>query len=246
MAAKLQRTAGNYLRIPDDAWWLKKNFAPHLVYANLKFGDPKSRILERRLLRWLGFVGPFGWTNERTVKYLQAHQSQFRDCIDWLSRNAEVNLGFLRNRYESSPDDIDVNEYWAEFPQVRFLQLHGLDHPKIGLKPSVDSDDPLWFAGLQLEQRKPRDPLDPLCWYLLHLLMRDGTIHIRRCRYQPCGKCFVQRTLRKRYCCGLCRAKDHMKSPQQMRLYMRDYRKKRKQLRRAALPAKSRNARAKR
>lgn len=117
-----------------------------------------------------------------------------------------------------------MREKWEREPEVKFLQQHGLDHGGVLLQPT--GQDGSSFRGIELDQRKPQDPLDPICWYMLSMLMWDGTVGVRRCKYVKCPKFFRPQTARKLFCSDNCRAKDYMgkKSPEEKRKYMREYR----------------------
>jgi hypothetical protein len=81
-------------------------------------------------------------------------------------------------------------------------------------------------AKSELEKRLPRDPLDPICWYMLRLLMWDGTVGVGRCRYPKCKKFIDRPTSRRQFCDDNCRAKNaaDKKTPEQKRKYMKEYR----------------------
>jgi hypothetical protein len=117
-----------------------------------------------------------------------------------------------------------LSEKWQLEPEVKFLQQHGLDHSGVMLSPIFQTGSS--FNGIELEQRKPRDPLDPICWYMLSLLMWDGTVSVGRCKYPKCKKFIYRPTSRRQFCDNNCRAKNgaDKKTPEQKRKYMREYR----------------------
>jgi len=165
----------NRLEMAYSSWEPGPN-APHLVYANLEFvGDavPKG---SRLLLRYLDWSLP-SWTKEETLSYLKEHQAEFRKCLDWLSADSRVDFGPIKDE----DDNGYFRERWEQKAEVKFLQQHGLDHGGVTLAPR--SSDPIYpFTGLELDQKKPRDPLDPICWYMLYLLAGYGNVFVRRCR----------------------------------------------------------------
>jgi hypothetical protein len=192
----------NRLEMAYSSWEPGPN-APHLVYANLEFvGDavPKG---SRLLLRYLDWSLP-SWTKEETLSYLKEHQAEFRKCLDWLSADSRVDFGPIKDE----DDNGYFRERWEQKAEVKFLQQHGLDHGGVTLAPR--SSDPIYpFTGLELDQKKPRDPLDPICWYMLYLLAGYGNVFVRRCRYRKCEKFFCPRTPRKLFCSDSCRALQH-------------------------------------
>jgi hypothetical protein len=191
---------------------------PHLLYANLEFGTFRARKDGERLLRRLKFDG---WTDQRILTYLEKHQEEFRSCLEWLSNGSEMDLA---DRVQDASGSDELLKRWAEQPEVRFLQLHGFDHGGVQLKPHWPEDT--WFSGIEIDQKKPRDPLDSICWYLVSRLMVTGTVGVLRCKYARCGKFFEPRTVRKRFCSNACRANAFMskKSPEEKRKYMRKWR----------------------
>ena len=213
------------LRITDSLV-LNQN-GPHVLYANLNFGEPKLPRRARRLLRWLHLRGPSGWTETRTLRFLEKHQSDFRECLAWLSSDADVDFGVESDQEDSFDEECELRKSWEKHPQVRFLQLHGIDHGGIALIPGFQEFS--YFHGLQLDQKKPHDPLDPICWYLLSLLASSGSVGVRRCLYWKCGKFFSPRTSRKRFCSDSCRALNHVG---EMDLEMDDKEKKKMRERR--------------
>lgn len=214
------------LSLNDATWAEGPDFAPHLLYANLRL-DLNEHIAEkRRLVDWCQRVGP-NWSEAHIVKYLALHQSQFRDCLRWLAEDAVVDFEEMRKELGRAIDEFrnyDLLKEWKSSPEVRFLQLHAISHCDISLKPKMGpSESNEWlFSGINLGPRRPKDPIDVICWHLLYLLMRDGRVNIRECGY--CEMFFRPRTKRKEYCSDLCRAKAHSKSRDEWRNYMRKYR----------------------
>jgi hypothetical protein len=228
MAAKLRRKpAGNYLRMDYQACWYPRN-PPHLLYANLDFTKPGVPQGFRRLLPWLDLVGP-DWTEERTLRYLKEHQGEYRRCLKWIAEGTTTLFEVHEGETEDS-SDFGFLKRWEQQDEVRLLQEHGLDHSGVDVGPLNEVGT--YFSGLVLRQRKPRDPLDPLCWYLLSSLMWEGTIQVRCCKYSKCGKFFRGQTARKVYCSNACRAGDFMskKSPGWKRKRIREWRDIRKRL----------------
>ncbi len=202
--------------------------SPHLVYANLEFDGSAIPKGSRRLLRYLDWfcLLPSSWTEESTLHYLEKHQEEFRNCLDWLSQNSRVDFGPIENE----DDESSFRERWKQKPEVRFLQRHGLDHGGVTLTPI--SSDPIYpYEGLELDQKKALDPLDPICWYMLTLLAAWGSVFVRRCRYWNCKKFFYPRTPRRLFCSDSCRAQQHAfeefaKHPKKFRRKRRDMMKK--------------------
>jgi hypothetical protein len=120
--------------------------------------------------------------------------------------------------------EVDLFKKWAEVPEVKFLQEHGLDHGGVILNPV--SQTGTWFSEIALAQRKPRDPLDRICWYLISLLMWDGSVNVCGCNYPKCQKFIYRPTSRRRFCDDNCRAKNaaDKKTPEEKNRYMRKYR----------------------
>jgi hypothetical protein len=203
-------------------------FTPHLMYANLEFDSLRGKRECARLAGWCQLLR-LKWNKKRIARYLRSHQAKFRHCLEWLVEDAVVDLEHLQEDLGESAEHLsptDLLEEWSRTPEARFLQLHGLSHAGVGVRPRTTPSDSgvLCFWGVDLGPGKPKDPLDPICWHLLHLLMRDGTLDIRRCKYWGCEKFFRPPTKRKVYCSDLCRAKDHAKSPEEWREYMQGYR----------------------
>jgi hypothetical protein len=175
--------------------------SPHVVYANLEFDKSAIPKGGRRLLRYLYGLLPSYWTEKRTLGFLKEHQVEFRNCLDWLSKGSVVDYGPIENE----DDESRFREGWEQEAAVKFLQQHGLDHGGVTLAPRLS--DPIYpYEGLEFDQKRPRDPLDPICWYMLTLLAGYGTLFVRRCSYWKCRKFFCPRTQRKLYCSDSCRA----------------------------------------
>ena len=201
MFAKSRR---NLLELSYNDWIPSVN-SPHVVYANLEFAGDAAPKGSRRLLRYVEGSIPWSWTEERTLRYLKQHQAEFRNCLDWLSKDSFVDFG----PYDVSDDEREFRERWDREPEVQFLQQHGLDHGGVTFAPRTS--DPMHpFSGLELHQKKARDPLDPICWYIITLLATYGTVFVRRCRYHKCGKFFWRPTERRLFCSDSCRAFQHV------------------------------------
>lgn len=211
-----------FLRVHKHGW--EEGFEPHLAYANHDFSGNIPDMGFIQLIRWLECVGPVGWREQKTIKYLRHHQNEFRSCIDWLCRDADEQMSELRDDCQDLDDDdydFNVREYLVGVPAVQFLQQHTFDHMRIEL--GHYGPDRSTFSGLTLEHGAPKDPLDPICWYLISLLAEDRHIHILRCEYHLCSRYF-QPAPKQIYCEPRCRIKDHTKSTEEMRLYMRKHR----------------------
>jgi hypothetical protein len=199
--------------------------SPHLLYANVDFSAPELSEGGRTLLNFAEVVD---WDEDRTLRYLRKHQEEFRNCLEWLSKNSVVD--YRGNYPEAEYSEIDFREKWNQEPEVIFLQSHGLDHGGVKLEPSSEGEAD--FEGLRLDQKNWRDPLDRICWYMLILLSMYGTVFVRRCGYWKCRKFFWPRTVRKQFCTDICRAQQHatdkfVDDPEQFRndkaKYMRGY-----------------------
>jgi hypothetical protein len=149
-------------------------------------------------------------------------------------KNAPFNFTSLHKDWDRHPLSWEPQEAWKRQPEVRFLQLHCIKHGRISLKPKFGPDKAgiAHFWGLDLGQEEVRDPLDPICWYLLYLVRRDGVLALKECKYKSCERFFQVETARREYCSDLCRSKDHVKSKEQNREYMREYRKRKEKERR--------------
>jgi hypothetical protein len=196
---------------------------PHVLYANLQFGAASSQKEFDRLLNWLP---PLRWSEKRILRFLEKHHAEFRHCLEWLSN------GSLTQLAEPSDDEKEQDEFWEVAlsekwqlePEVKFLQEHGLNHGGVILSPVFQTGRS--FNGIELEQRQARDPLDPICWYMLRLLMWDGTVGVGRCEYPKCKKFIDRPTSRRRFCDDNCRAKNaaDKKTLEEKRKYMKEYR----------------------
>src|SRR5262249_3126456 len=113
--------------------------APHLLYANLDFGEPNVATKGKSLLSMPG------WTDTETLQFLAEHQQEFRRCLEWLIKGA-------RTSFEIDDDgtdevfDVRMRELWDQQPEIQFLQQHGLAHAQILLQPG--SQDGSFFCGL--------------------------------------------------------------------------------------------------
>lgn len=227
-----EESTHNRLSLRDETWAKGPGFAPHILYANLQFDSVGKNREIKRFVDWCREVGP-DWNDKRILKYLAGHQSEFRECLRWLMEDAIVDLEDWREELgkdiEHLGDDVMLDE-WRSRSGAKFLQRHGVSHAGVSVRPRITPAESgvLCFWGIDLGPRKPKDPLDMICWHLLHLLQRDGSVNIRQCRY--CERMFKPRTKRKRYCSDLCRAKDHAKSREEWRDYMRKYRAVRKHM----------------
>lgn len=193
----------NRLQVAFTGWEPAQN-APHVIYANMEFNGNAMPKGGRRLLKFLSWSLPLSWTALRTLRYLKQHQEEFRNCLGWLLEGSRVDFGPVEN----DDDELRFREQWEREPAVRFLQEHGLDHGGVTLKPQLS--DPMYpYEGLELDQKNARDPLDPICWYMLTLLMSWGSVFARRCRFSKCKKFFFPLTPRKLFCSDSCRAQHH-------------------------------------
>jgi|ERR1700723_36821 hypothetical protein len=223
MPPKLQRSRPNNFLRTSPPPKLLGGAVPHVRYANIDFGASSSQKDIDRLLNWLP---SFRWSERRVLHFLEKHQEEFRRCLDWLSNGSHIQLA------EPSDDEVEQDEFWEVSlskkwelePEVKFLQQHGLDHGGVTLSPY--SQDGSTFSGIELEKREPRDPLDPICWYMLALLMWDGTVGVGRCKYPKCRRFIDRPTSRRDFCDDNCRAKNaaDKKTPEQKRKYMKEYR----------------------
>lgn len=83
-----------------------------------------------------------------------------------------------------------------------------------------------------------RHVVDPICRFVLdqhahwdYWEADLGTLFpLRLCKRVACGKLFVPKRHRALYCSDTCRARDHQKTPEKMRAYMRDHRRRVKAL----------------
>jgi hypothetical protein len=214
MSAKLRHPPSNNLLRTAYPWGgLLGRLAPHLLYANLVFGKANTARMARSLLNVPG------WSEERALRFLEENQEEFRRCVEWLSNGSLKDLGTDEGGSDSWA------EMWEQEPEVKFLQSHGLNHGKALLKPVYQ--DRSHFSGIALIKSEPADPLDPICWHMLALLVWEGTVGVLRCKYDKCGMFFRPVTQRKVFCSDACRAKNGAakKTPEERNKYMRDYRK---------------------
>jgi hypothetical protein len=194
------------LRLGYAGWEYGEPGSPHLLYANADFEKPDEEGT-RSLLVWLKKQLRSKWDDSRILRYLEQNQEEFRTCLEWVSNNCA--LVFDGDDEESGA----FEEMWRQAPEVKCLQKHGIDHGGLKLVPEsrgegFGEDTSVSFSGLQLMQMAPRDPLDPICWYVIYVLFAQGTIFARRCRYVGCKKFFQPATKRKQFCCDSCRALD--------------------------------------
>lgn len=225
------------LSLQDGTLMEDIGYAPHLVYANLRFDSSDENV--EPFIEWCQLVGP-AWGKQRIVKYLSTHQEQFRECLRWLIEDALVDFDEFRRelgRASKSFRESDLENEWRKTPEVRFLQLHGLAHSTVSIRPKFGPKESgeWFFSGIDLGPRKSKDPLDRICWHLLHLLFRDGHLNARQCKF--CETFFRPRTKRRWYCSDLCRIKANAKSPKEAREYMRKYRQGNEARRRRRLSA---------
>jgi hypothetical protein len=198
---------------------------PHLVYANHDFKSLKKDTEYEELIEDLYQCVPLG--RETLQELLRSEQEMFRQCLDWLSKDASIQF----NNPRAGKSDAGLNECtgkWLQDPRVKFLDLHGLRHTGVGLRPERVRWNPWIYHGISFVQEGVhKDPLDMLCWHVLDLHLR-GDLKIKRCRYAGCRRFLEPKNIRKIYCEDICRAMDHKKTPEQMKLYMREYRKVRR------------------
>lgn len=197
---------------------------PHLLYANIDFGTPSGRKDGARLLKRLRFYD-MRWTDRRILTFLKKNQEDFRRCLEWLSNNSIINLDERFQGFEDPPEEEEWLTEWRKQPEVRFLQLHAFDHGGIKLTPSAS--DGAWYAGIEIDQKTQRDPLDTICWYLVSRVMVTGTAGVRKCKYGECGRFFEPLTERKLFHSDPCRANYYMSrlSREEKRERMRKWRK---------------------
>lgn len=226
MPAKLRGPRpNNPLRISPPPRGLLGRRVPHVLYANMEFGAASSGKDVNRLLSWLDPF-PSKWTSKRVLRYLEAHQAEFRRCLEWLANGSKTQLPEPSDEKKVQDEhwEVALSEKWQLEPEVKFLQQHGLDHGGVTLQPY--SQDGHVFAGIELEQRAQRDPLDRICWFMISMLMWDGSVNVCRCAYPKCHKFIYRPTLRRQFCDDVCRAKNaaDKKTPEEKRKYMREYR----------------------
>jgi hypothetical protein len=181
--------------------------APHVLYANMKWGAPHVPDTSK-LLKWLKGLLP-GWTDSRTLCYLQKHQEQFRECLEWATNGCVVD--FAGRFDKESREYMNFEKEWEQEPEVKFLREH-VEHAGLTIKPHWGRDKtfPDYFLDMQLSQKKTRDPLDPILWDVIAHLSAYGRVFVRRCEYAGCRKFFFPKTKRKRFCSNSCRALDHI------------------------------------
>ena len=221
----------NRLLLKPDCFglWFGKD-APYLLYANMEFNTASAKdtgkLLDcERALRW------GGWTDAQILAFLKKQQEEFRKFLTWAANGCVVDLG------ERNADRDDLREMWEKVPEVKFLRQHGFEHAGVTIEPysGRDGSYPEYFPGIQMGQKKPRDPLDPIVWDVIAHLSVWGTVSVRRCRYWACGRFFQPATKRKRFCTDSCRALAHVPDDvsepeeaaafrERRRIYMQDHR----------------------
>jgi hypothetical protein len=194
---------------------------PHLEFANHNFESSKEDSKYREFFEDL--AESVFCSHATLDKALRSGQEMFRQCLDWLSKGASIEFGHSKAR-RFEPELGEYVKKWLADPRVRFLDLHGMRHTGIALRPARVRWQPWRCSGIAfVQERAQRDPLDLLCWHIIHLYL-DGDLRIKRCRYPGCQKFFKHENVRRIYCDDKCRALDHKKSPTEMRVYMRNYR----------------------
>jgi hypothetical protein len=187
----------DYLEASDES--------PVFIYANLDFGKRPFPPETRRLL---DFVDEWGmsWGDRTVLEYLEEHQHQFRNCLDWISKACVTDLTDEVEELEPEHSEWICWENWQRKPEVKFLKCHGLEHIESQLRPTLH--DGFVFKGLEIDPGRGLDPLDPICWLTLLLLKKFGTGFVRRCEYVKCKK-FIFATKRRHFCSDSCRAQQH-------------------------------------
>jgi hypothetical protein len=220
---KLQENRGPALSVSRPAARVLR--APHLVYANVDFKASNPSGEFRGLIAWLRELGlgP-NWKEDVIVHYLSAKQPEFRASMKWLIKCAEDGFRLSKNSADLKASIESKPWETSNRAELEFLQAHGLRHSVISLKPVPLRKANSIMCGVDLFQGAPRDPVDPIAWHVI-LLMQKGLLRIRMCKFAKCGLFFEPKTPRKFYCSDLCRSKDHMKTREEMRVYMRRYRK---------------------
>jgi len=185
--------------------------APYLWYVNLNFKKPSKSWEARRLVAWVHQEGlsEREWGYERVFRYLKKHQQSFRDCLTWIADGFRVE--FSEGGQFPSPDEnteSGCSDRWENYAPVRFFREHALTHSCVGFSPDWQEHSSLSGLGLSPETR--RDPLDPICWHLLAVLVNVGRPLVRRCRYWRCRKFFQPPTNRRLFCSDSCRAMEHV------------------------------------
>ena len=178
--------------------------APYLLYANMEFNAPSAKNTSK-LLECESYFR-YRWSDSQILDFLKKHQEEFRKFLTWAANGCVVDLG------ERNADRDDLREMWEKVPEVKFLREHGFEHAGVTIEPysGDDASYPEYFSGIQMGQKKPRDPLDPIVWHVIYYLSTWGTIFVRRCDYWACGRFFLLRTKRKRFCSDSCRALAHV------------------------------------
>jgi len=202
----------DYLELNDES--------PVLIYANLDFG---KRPQETR--RLLDFIDEWRmwWGDGSVLEYLEKHQHQFRNCLDWISKDCVTDFTDEAEELEPEHRGWICWENWKRKPEVEFLTRHGLEHIESGLRPTLH--DGLVFKGLEIDPGRGLEPLDPVCWLTLALLKKFGTGFVRRCGYVKCEQFIFPRTKRKHFCSDSCRAQQH--SLEERRRDAKDFRRRR-------------------
>jgi hypothetical protein len=211
--------------------------APYLLYANLDFKKPSASREARRLIRWVHGVGPDErhWSYKRVFLYLKKHQQEFRNCLSWIADGCRVDFNEGQVFFPMRDDETsyECRDRWGKYPPVKFFREHALSHATIDFDPEWQEYASL--SGLKLTQKKPKDPLDAICWHLLSVLVILGTPAVRQCRYSWCQKFFQPPTKRRFFCSDSCRAlqnvyvdwddeREEEKLRERKRQYMKDYR----------------------
>src|ERR1700739_236289 len=223
MVAKLPKITVWFGAVAEPA----EDAPPYLVYANTDFSAPEVAQDTGPLLRWVKEYGSTGWNARRTIRFLKKHQQEFRECLEWLSENCPRR--FKRRAGKAHRKSLWEKE-WPKQTELQFFQRHTLVHGHLQFLPLLEKGPSV--TGLVLSH-KPKDPVDTICWYLLSVLSRNGTIGLRRCRYRKCGKFFRPPTVRRVFCRDSCRAMQRSdralmskRELEQFREDQRDYMKK--------------------
>jgi hypothetical protein len=188
----------DYLEASDES--------PVLIYANLDFGKRPFPPETRRLLDFIDEWG-MSWGERTVLEYLEKHQHQFRNCLDWISKDCVTDLTDEVEELEPGHSEWICWENWQRKPEVKFLKCHGLEHIESQLRPTLH--DGFVFKGLEIDPGRGLDPLDPVCWLTVLLLQKFGTGFVRRCGYVKCKKFIFPSTKRKHFCSDSCRAQQH-------------------------------------
>ena len=194
-------------------WWgllqaysfgLEPGNSVYLLYANMDFNASSAKDTSKLLEFEWWFR--YRWTDAQILDFLKKHQREFRECLDWIANDFFVDLG------EENADRDDRKELWEQVPEVKFLRQHGFEHAGVTIEPNSghDAGRSEYLSGIQLGQKKPRDPLDPIVWDVIAHLSVWGTVFVRRCDYSGCGRFFRPLTKRKLFCSDSCRALAHV------------------------------------